>query len=187
MYLTFDVETWGLWGEAFAVGYVLTDDNGGSLLEGLHCCPLEDARWDFVTGREASEKDAAWLRQNVLPHLPSPDCFTTRAIRDKFTQVYREASKEATRRNETLFLAADVPFPCEVHFLAALRLDNPAENAKLMPYPLIDVASMLLCAGYHPVDTIMRLDREKPAHNPLNDARQSSRILHQLLRGEPIE
>lgn len=46
MYLTIDTENYGLFGEAFAVGFVLTTDAGVRLLSGMHACPLHDAKPD---------------------------------------------------------------------------------------------------------------------------------------------
>lgn len=185
MYLTFDAENRGLFGEAFAVGYVLTTDGGSVVWSGIHCCDMEDAAPDpMETTPDLTEN---WLRNHVLPALPEPDCLTTRAVRDRFADAVQMAMSAARKQNEKLTFVADVPFPCETGFLRACRLDSITRSfAFPSPYPLIDVASVLLARGYDPVGTYQRRENELPAHNPLCDARQSSRIFHQLLRGEPI-
>jgi hypothetical protein len=49
------------------------------------------------------------------------------------------------------------------------------------PYPVLDVATALAVRGLNPLGTYVRLEAEKPAHNPLCDARQSARIYTGLL------
>lgn len=182
MILTFDVETNGLYGEAFAVGYALTTDGGSRILEGIHCCPYHDSEPDKRDTTPLLTEQ--FLHENVLPTLPEPDCFTTRAVRDRFFDVWHSAFSAAKKQGENLYLMADVAHPCESRFLLQLRADE--RRVPFTVYPLLDLSSFLMAAGYDPVGTFARRDDELPAHNPLNDARQSSRIFHQLRRGEPI-
>jgi hypothetical protein len=49
------------------------------------------------------------------------------------------------------------------------------------PYPLHDLASILLAHGRDPLAKNERLPEELPEHDPLNDARQSARLLHEVL------
>ncbi len=174
MYLFFDVETRGLFGEAFAVGYVLTNDKGREVLSGIHCCPDFDAKPNVNDDPDATE---TFLEQHVLPTLPYSDCFTTRGVRDKFRQVWRDALRLALKNNQELRLFSDVPYPCEAQFLLQCRHDEPS----LVVYPLLDVASVLFARGMDPIGTYPRHDNEKPAHNPLNDARQSARMFFTAL------
>ena len=85
-----------------------------------------------------------------------------------------------------LFLVADVCWPCEARFLRDCWADDPSSNEKLMPYPLLDLSSFLMAKGYDPTGIYARLESELPAHNPLKDARQSSRIFHLLRSGESV-
>lgn len=182
MYLTIDVETNGLYGEAFAVGYVLTTEGGSTVLDGIHCCPYHDAEPDKNDTTPMLTED--FLSRRVLPVLPEPDCFTTFGVREKFFGVWKSAFKACQKLNERLYIVADVAFPCEARFLRQVRMDD--RTGIFSVYPLIDVSSLLLAKGYDPIATYARRDNELPDHNPLNDARQSSRILHALLRDEPI-
>lgn len=183
MILTFDVETFGLYGEAFAVGYVINFEDGDTLLEGLHSCPVEEATAGRLLNTDI-EGTHRWLGENVLPHLPPPDCFTTRAVRDKFMAVVRSARSFADKHSLSFYLMADVAWPCEAQFLLDCLRDDVRANSSLMPYPLLDLSSILLAKGYKPTDTFPRKEGENPAHNPLNDARQSARIYRALLKGE---
>lgn len=183
MYLTFDVETRGLYGEAFAVGYVLTTDTGEVVLEGQHACQFLKAAEDLLDTTPLATRE--FLESCVLPVAPSVDCESPHEVRMKFQQVWKRADREANLGKEDLYLVVDCPFPCEVGFLQQIRKEV-GHGSFVGAYPLIDVASMVLKDGGNPIGTFHRTDDEKPAHNPLNDARQSSRILHQLLRGEVI-
>ena len=58
--------------------------------------------------------------------------------------------------------------------------DNP-EYKSLSPYPFLDVASLITSAGGDPLGNLPRENDELPAHHPLHDARQSSRLLHTVL------
>ena len=42
-YVSFDVESVGLHGTGFAVGYVVLDKNGNEVESGCFCCPLTSA------------------------------------------------------------------------------------------------------------------------------------------------
>lgn len=180
MFLTFDVETYGLFGEAFSVGYVLTHSVTGSvvgreLMHGIHSCELSDTDNDkHDHNLEATEE---WLEKNVLKNIPSPDCFTTFGIQQAFYNAWCTAKSFAEKQGETLYLVADVAWPCEARFLLQVRHNFP----DFIAYPLLDVSSILLARGFDPVATYPRKQSELPAHNPLNDARQSARILHTLL------
>lgn len=83
-------------------------------------------------------------------------------------------------------MVTDVPFPVESNFIMASIRNNPYEWEQCPVYPLIDVASMLFAHGYDPTASFERLESELPRHNPLNDARQSLRIMFSLLKGEPV-
>lgn len=185
MILTFDVETRGLYGQAFAVGFVLTTDNGRQLTTGLYSCPYEDV--EVAAQIDKVEENDDWLEKNVLPHLPPPNCFTAFGMRSNFMAEIMSMRRMAEKQAEQLLFVADVAYPCETRFLAECWRDNPVKFGPYMPYPLIDLSAMLLAKGYDPVGTYSRRDNEKPPHNPLNDALQSSRIYHQLMRGEAIE
>lgn len=182
MILSFDVECRGLYGQTFAVGFDLTTNAGRSIYSGIHCCPFSD-----VDCEESKSYNDAWIEENVLPHIPSPNCFTAFGVREKFMAEVLSISRMAAKQGEDFLFLADVPYPCEARFLMECWRDDPGKHGPLMPYPLLDLSSILLAKGYNPVYTFARRDNELPAHNPLCDARQASRIYHQLMRGEPIE
>jgi len=163
IFVVFDVESVGLHGEAYAVGAVVRGPNG--ILDTFYeACPSHDA-----VGTDA---DREWIEKNVDPHLPAPTCFTAFEVRRKFWNWWGLWKRNGAK------LAADVPWPVEGRFLNECVRNFGGEDG---PYPLIDVASMRLAAGLNPLETLAREPDEMPAHNPLNDARQSARLLFEVL------
>lgn len=167
-FFVFDVESVGLSGEGFAWGGVVIDRTGAILLEFCSFTGHEKA-----LGKEA---DRQWVRENV-PALNNEGWRrTTVEVRDDFWMVWNRLLEQFP----DIVLAADCPFPVETNFLTAGINDVP-ERKCLQPYPLIDVASVVLAAGGDPIGSFARLPNELPAHDPLRDARQSARILCESL------
>jgi len=157
--MVFDVESCGLHGEGFAVGWAVM--GGGRLMA------------DGIAVAPAPER-IEWVEENVMPVLPQPTHRTTRELRDEFWQIW------LAWRERGAFLAADVPWPVEARFLARC-VDDSAERYWCGPYPLIDIASLRLAVGLDPFATVERTPFEEPMHNPLADARQSARLALEVL------
>lgn len=74
--LSFDVESFGLYGEGFAVGAVVIDDVDGVEQQSFFAsCPVEE-----TSGLHETSSTYAWLKEKVLPHLPLPVFKTTRFL-----------------------------------------------------------------------------------------------------------
>lgn len=168
LWLVFDVESVGLHGEGFAVGWVVWDQKRGYVADGYVACDPDAAN--------GTEEAREWVRANVKV---KPDRADPRGVRDFFWTVWRDWAAEGA------VLAADVAWPVEARFLADCISDVPTEREWLGPYPLIDIASVRLAAGFDPLGTYDRLPNELPEHNPLNDARQSMRLLLEALTAGP--
>lgn len=166
-FLVFDVESAGLHGEGFAVGYVVVDPEDGAELEhGYARVPL--------VGIDASERDREWLKANVLPaldRLVAVEFDRPSQLREWFWAKWLEW------KGRNAVLAADVAWPVEARFLAACISDDLTVRRWEGPYPLLDIASLRFAHGHDPVATVERRPNELPAHNPLADARQSARLL----------
>lgn len=176
LWFVFDVESVGLYGEGFAVGWVvIREDTGAQVDEGCLWCPPE-----HVVG---TINDLAWVEENVLPHLradarvPTPTHVGPMTLRASFWAEWEKWKAKGARA------AADVPVPVEAAFLAACVGDEPKGRTWEAPYPLYDVASFMEAAGLNPLDNHPRFAHELPAHHPLHDARQSARLLFETLRG----
>jgi len=168
LFMVFDVESVGLHGEGFAVGWVVVDRKGERLEECcLSCDPAQCA---------GTDKSRDWVLENVHPlAVTSP---TKQHLRNSFWHEWRKwADKGAV-------LVADCAWPVEANFLNACVRLNHSEREWQGPYPLHDLASVLLAVGADPLAVTERLPDELPAHHPLMDARQSARQLITALKGD---
>lgn len=182
LFYVFDVESVGLYGEGFAVGWTVVDVDGKEHESGLLVTDwTEFTRYDPF--------DARWVRNNVPPmpitHKHVDD------LRSEFFNVIQRwhiNSDEAYRHHPKAHsFWADWGYPVEARFLSDCRhtgfwkasadcrtvFDIPRHA---MPAPLHEIATLRLAAGFIGHGD-PRLPNELPEHNPLNDARHSARIL----------
>jgi hypothetical protein len=170
-FLVIDVESVGLHGQAFAVGGGLYTGNGTRVREFLYSCPPERAAGDPL-GRE-------WIGKNVPPMEPTHD--TTDDIAQQFWMEWRRA-----RTEDDAQLVADCLWPVEARFVLRAVMASQEDRCFQGPYPFYDVATFMAAAGLDPLGTYDRLPEELPAHNPLNDSRQSARLLFVALGRLPL-
>jgi hypothetical protein len=175
------VESVGLHGEGFAVGYVVIDTATGAIVEdGLFQC---DPR--LASGLA---EDFTWITENVVPALAGTKTEPGRTL------VLNESSPVpvSVRRQfwerwwvwsmKGAWLAADVAWPVEARFLCACIDENMPGRKWSGPYPLVDIASVRMAVGLDPLGIEERNESETPAHCPLADARQSARLLMEALQ-----
>lgn len=161
-FFVFDVESVGLHGDGFSCGYVVVENApqmkvvGRGGLSPIRC----NAR--------GTAADHEWVSANVPPG--SRITSSPRVLRDAFWASW------SYWRTQGAVMVADCPWPVEARFLQACVDDEPARQAEA-PYPLIDVASVLLAAGMDPIASYDRLPSELPKHDPVADAMQSARLL----------
>ena len=164
-YMVFDVESIGLYGEAFAVGWVVWKPGTGVIASAGYACIPSKA--------EGSPEDRRWVEENIPPLIYNSS--NPRWVREMFWAAW-----EYTRKQEGV-LVADVPYPVETRFIEACIRDDPETRRSLGPYPILDVASIRFAAGLDPLGTEERLPNELPAHDPLNDAQQSLRLFREAI------
>lgn len=153
-YLVFDVESAGLLGEGFAVGYCIVDDESGATLE-------SDWRSAGIASVPCDSGNLMWLLENLPREVTHPEnAMTLEGLREWFVSIVEQHKDCAP--------TSDCGVPVESNFLRACGLN---------PYPLHEVATALLLAGRDPVGTFDRLPFELPKHHPMMDSRQSGRIL----------
>jgi len=168
IFIMFDVESVGLHGEGFAVGWVVAQ-NGVEVECGYAACPHEAASGD--------EEGRSWIVEHVVPHLPKPVLLAPRQVRDAFWAAWMRW------KGADALLVSDCGWPVEARFLAACIDDDFSARRWKGPYPLHDLASVLLAKGKDPLKTYDRKPSEEPAHHPTMDARQSARLLVEALEG----
>lgn len=168
LYMVFDVESVGLHGVGFAVGWVVVDAGarGAEFAHGMVYTP--------ANAQPGTPDNHKWVSENV-GDLGMPYRATRREVRDAFWNAWRYW------RAQGAVLCADCPWPVEANFLAECIRDAPEEREWQGPYPLIDVASARLAVGLDPLGVGERLEGELPVHNPEADARQSARLLLEAL------
>jgi hypothetical protein len=169
LFMVFDVESVGLHGEGFAVGWVVIDHNGSERDSGVAACHPFAAK--------GTTEGRSWVQEHVTPHLTEEWTHgSPQGVRGAFWEAWQRWKEQGA------VLVADCCWPVEARFLAACVDDHPNEREWQGPYPLHDVATARLAAGYDPLETCHRLKDEEPAHHPLCDARQSARLYVDALR-----
>ena len=161
LFMCFDVESVGLHGEGYAVGWVVFRD-GKEVDAGYAGCDSE------MAGGTPADRD--WINKHVDPHLPKHTCSKPVVVREIFWREWMRWKEEGA------YLVADCCWPVEARFLVACIEDGNGDRNWDGPYPLHDVASARLVAGLDPLATVDRLPNEMPKHHPTADARQSGRL-----------
>lgn len=162
--MVFDVESVGLHGEGFSVGWVVVDaDEKRVVTSAQYACEPSRA--------EGTDESREWLSKNVPVPRQGYNCASPRGVRDEFWRAWQYG------KNKGALLVADCCWPVEARFLASCVDDNPKEREFSGPYPLHDVASILLANGVDPLAKHERQADELPEHDPMADARQSARLL----------
>jgi hypothetical protein len=167
-WMVFDIESVGLHGEGFAYAAVVMSANGVVVEEfGARCDPK------YADGTSGGRE---WVEEAVPKNLPGLDSVPyPLSVRDHFW------AKWEAWRAAGAYLAADCAWPVEANFLSACVRDDADSRGALGPYPLIDIGSVLFACGMNPLAEYKRENNELPPHNPLNDARQSARLLREAL------
>lgn len=144
--LSIDVEKNGLHGIVFAVGAVLLSRDG-SVLESFRArCPVQGEPRDFV-------------RREVLPALEAFPITHSSAesLRAEFWHWFVGARKHA-------HIFADCGWPSEARFFIALADDDRETRYLNGPFPLNEIATLLLAVGEDP-----HTNREEYAREYLGD------------------
>ena len=165
--MTLDVESVGLHGEGFAVGWSIRDQEKREIVAGYLGCPIDTAKGE--------ESDRQWVIENICPHLPEPNCVNPVEVRNRFWEQWLKW------RDQGYIPWADCGWPVEANFLSACVQDNWSDRCWAGPYPLMEIATVLQMAGMDPLGKYPRLPDEMPVHHPTCDARQSGRILFEAM------
>ena len=189
-YFSFDVESRGILGTPFAVGWVIVDETGKEWGDGYLAVPATFYH---------SDPTDQWLIENVAPALPvlpvkqflsqndevfigtTGNCERSYHLYERFWSAWEQAKK----LYPGILMVTDCQFPVEAEFLLRVHRDSEVNlTIENSPYPLIDVASVLFAHGHGPIANYDRKENELPVHHPTNDARQSVRIMLAALKGD---
>lgn len=137
---------------------------------------LQARRWTSTTKRDSTFQPSSPRRTDHAHRTPDYD-----ALLYNLRDTYRRWAEEGTP------VIAHVAWPVE----ARLFLDMlPGDDIWIGPYPLVDVASVLLAKGHDPLSVDKYLAAHNiPAppgspHHPLYDARAAERCLRHLMTPE---
>jgi len=189
-FMVFDVESVGLHGEGFAVGWVVVD--GGK---------VEIERWAACRSKYAHgpPEGRRWIKENLPDHVldfeehhvqEEDDLFTPCGSPRTVRSVFWHAWMSEKDKGSTLW--ADCAWPVEARFLAGCVDDGRSGKMKDGwpqsprafdgPYPLHEIATARMMAGFDPTGSEERTPTsELPKHHPLADARQSAGLLGEAL------
>jgi hypothetical protein len=128
--LSFDVESNGLHGAAFAVAGVLISPSRNVLSSFVARCPI------------IGEVDG-WVAENVLGPMETIESThkDARSMRDAFWGWY-----VATKPRAGIIVAAN-PYPVEARFLIDCQNDDLPNRSTDHPFPFYDLSSMLFMIG----------------------------------------
>ena len=157
--LSFDLETNGLHGSAFAVGAVVMDVKGTVLDEFTARCPL-------------THDVDPWVKDNVFPVIKGiPVTHTNqKALRHDFWQWYLVAEQKSD------YVLVANGYPVEYRFLLQCQEDDLQKRYWQHPFPILDLTSILLATGHDPsaksklIADIIR-GGKFARHHPLDDAK----------------
>ncbi len=168
--LSFDLETNNLHGEPFAIGAVVVDGHGK-----VH---------DSFTARCPIKGDVdPWVKANVLPVIK--DMAETHAtyedMREAFWRWYLAAEQASD------YVLVSNGYPVEYRFLLDCQQANLEERYWQHPFPILDLASILVANGQESsaYKNQLRKNVRKSAsfvqHHPFDDAKLAALIALEAL------
>lgn len=167
---SFDAETNGLWGQAFAIGALVYDEQG-----------IEIAR--FVGRLPDTEVSDAWVKENVLPKIG--DIPVTHENYDALLASFAEFYKA----NKT-----DADVVVHMGYIVETKVLRDMHDKGLIgdwdgPYPLFDVSGNLQAVGADPTSVDKFVTEHNLSvgefaggtHNPLYDSAVAAVVYRHLI------
>ena len=163
-FLSFDLETNGLHGEAFAVGAVVVDAAG----------TIYD---EFSCRAEIVGKVDEWVAARVLPVIQDMDITHSsyKHLRDHFWSWFVKAQEKAD------YVLVNNGYPVEYRFLLQCQEDDIDERYWQHPFPILELTSLLLASGQDIQGTKNRVmagllgESQGSPHHPVYDAKVAAR------------
>lgn len=184
--LSIDAETNGLHGQIFSIGAVYVDTTMGKAEQ-------------FIEKVSIVEFADPWVVDNVLPHLEGIEALdktvdddvygTEKLLLKKFIEFYKECKEKA---GDKLIVLGHMVCPVEANIFIKARNYGLMEDFD-GPYPLHDVASMLLLLK-EKTDSVDEYVKKcelksklnlnnfcKKPHNPLYDSEQAFKVFWHII------
>ncbi len=158
-YFVVDAETDGLDGSFLSIAAAVYDDEWKCVDE-------------FYAALDNARSDNEWVQKNILPHLNRAKKLVSseEALLKAFFDFWNRY------RNESQ-IYADIPCPVEAR-LFSRSLEVAGCPSSEYPHPVIDLASILLKAGFDPnINREVLLHDSYTAHDALEDVRATAKIL----------
>ncbi len=169
--LSFDLETNGLHGEAFAVGAVVIDGKGKII--------------DEFSGRTNIDGDVdPWVRENVLPAIEDMaiDYTSHVELREAFWGWYLEAEPNSD------YVLVNNGYPVEYRFLIECQEADIKNRYWQHPFPILDLVSLLIQIGENLSANKNEFSKEfiekshRKPHHPVHDATIAVQTAFKALR-----
>lgn len=163
--LSFDIESNGLHGQAFAIGALIVD-NSGKVFD------------EFIARVDVQEEIDEWVAKNVLPAMDNIHV-THGSYEDMREAFWRWFVKAQEKSDYTLVSNG---YPVEYRFLLDCQQADLEERYWQHPFPIIDVTSLLLTLrefGEPSKQEILRKVQKNgnfKTHNPYDDAKVTALI-----------
>ncbi len=158
-YFVFDVESIGLYGEGFAVGFVVVDLEGNVQSVGFHGTDPANA--------DGAPTDRSWVSEHVLPAVRHRQmtCENPSEVRSRFFDDMRKALRAGAQ------LWGDAVYPVESTFLRLTLEERLGGKLDAASSPVLrDVAPVALLLGIEDAPS-------RVPHDPVEDARASAATL----------
>ncbi len=168
--LSFDLETNGLHGKAFAIGAVIVDGEGKVHSEFSARSPLQGMI-------------DPWVKANVLPAIK--DMPVTHKdyedLREAFWTWYLKAEEISD------YVLVNNGYPVEYRFLLDCQEADMKERYWQHPFPILDLSSLLIQVGQNPLTSksklVQRLTQDEyRQHHPLHDAKVAILVAFEAFR-----
>lgn len=167
--LSFDIESNGLHGEAFAVGAVVMSADGKIHAEFSGRCPIEEAV-------------DPWVKANVIPAITdmAESAGSNKALREAFWEWYLPAEQMAD------YVVVSNGYPVEYRFLIQCQEDDLEKRYWQHPFPILDLTSLQIgsrqnaSAKSQTITNIIQAGNFS-RHHPLHDAKVAALAAFQAL------
>lgn len=161
---SFDAETNGLWGQAFAIAALVYDENGNEIGRFLGRCPIQG-------------DTNPWVKDNVLPQLTA-----VAETHSDYDSLLADFAKFYLANKADADIVVHMGVPVESRLFTEMH-DRGYIGDWDGPYPLIDLAGSLRQAGEDPTSCdkyVAKFGLEVrdfgTSHNPLFDSEVAAKV-----------